>query len=261
MAREDFEDYDILNRLARWIMILLVSMFGLMIVVFSMQRFGQLRVALSYGLPFVLAFGLVLSVTLLRRSQGDLPIGLLFGGTAFAFGGIALDMAATILKTPTLERESNPIARALLDSGHSVRFVCAYAVVAQSLFGAVICTLWAAFLKQRRVILRSAWASRPPSALAFIKAATGGADLTWRQWIFPIKASEMPRAYFAVWVAAVVLLASCSYRWLLGLAWFSVLPFSYAPIIGVAFVVAGTVGYFAWLWSGYVAGPDGVGSV
>ncbi len=52
-----------------------------------------------------------------------------------------MDGIATLLKTPSLTRESNSIARALLDSGHSVDFVVSYGLIAQVAFITLICVL------------------------------------------------------------------------------------------------------------------------
>ena len=85
------------------------------------------------------------------------------------------------------------------------------------------------------------------SFLRFLKAATGGAHLSWRQWIIPLKMSELPRAYPLLWALVVVLVAGMTDRWFLGLKWFDLvssgrwLCFCAAEVIGL-----GT--YFSWLW-------------
>ncbi len=83
--------------------------------------------------------------------------------------------------------------------------------------------------------------------MRFLKAATGGAHLTWRQWIIPLKMSELPRAYPLCWVMVVVLVAGQVDRWYLGLQWFNLVSSIRFVVFGVALFV-GLVAYFFWLW-------------
>ena len=74
----------------------------------------------------------------------DVPRALFLAGLAFAAGGAALDVVATVLHTPDLSLEENPVARALLDGGHSLSFVYGYAFVCQALLVALLAVVWAA---------------------------------------------------------------------------------------------------------------------
>ena len=128
----------------------------------------------------------------------------------FIVGGAAFDIAATLHHTPDLQQEANPIARALLDSGYSLPVVYGLAIVCQGLYISLICATWVALLKHRSFLVRSLGEAQSP--LAFLKAATGGAGLTWRQWFFPMRLSEFPDTHYVMWVLAVTLFASGAER-------------------------------------------------
>ncbi len=72
------------------------------------------------------------------------------------------------------------------------------------------------------------------SPLAFLKAATGGADLTCAQWLLPLRRSEFPDTTYAVWVVAVVLLAGGVDRWYLGLEWYGLISGLRFQVLGCA---------------------------
>lgn len=154
-------------------------------------------------------------------------------------------MAATVHHSPDLGQESNPIARALLDAGHPLSLVYGFAIVCQGLYVALACALWWALLKHRTILLTSLRELRSP--WAFLKAATGGGDLTWRQWLLPMRLSELPDSRSAVWVVAVMLLGSGAERWYLGLEWYGFFPGWRVSVAGGSIVLALGL-YLAWLW-------------
>jgi len=86
--------------------------------------------------------------------------------------------------------------------------------------------------------------------MRFLKSATGGDHLTWRQWIIPFNMSELPRAYHLLWVMVVILVAGMIerwYRWYLGLEWFGLVSSARWTWVGVGMTV-GLAAYFVWLW-------------
>lgn len=154
-------------------------------------------------------------------------------------------MVATVIHSAQLRDESNPLARGLLDSGHSLAFVYGYGILSQSLLLALVVTLWFALLRHRNILAASLRGHS--SFMRFMKAATGGAHLTWRQWIIPLKMSELPCAYQLFWVVAVTLVAGVSDRWYCGLEWFNVVSSIRWIVLGTALII-GYVVYFRWLW-------------
>jgi hypothetical protein len=199
-----------------------------------------------YALPLGLLFALICAARMASLGGSDVPAAPFVIGMIFLIGGPAFDMSATIIHTPDLSREGNPLARALLDSGHSVAFVSYYGLAAQALYAATLCALWLGLLKHRSDLAASLCDQR--SVLRFLKAATGGAELTWRQWIFPLRASELPSAYHAYWLLAATILTTIIDRWYLGFEWFGLVP-RIRWIVDAISITAGLVFYFGWLWA------------
>ncbi len=91
--------------------------------------------------------------------------------------------------------------------------------------------------------------------MAFLKAATGGSGLTWRQWLLPMRLSELTDSSYVVWIVAVVLFAGGVDRWYLGLEWYGLVAGSHL-LVGVCSILGGFCIYLAWLWwASRVTGP------
>ena len=208
--------------------------------------FEVLRIILAYVLPLILLGGIALVVPIYLQGRSDLPRVPLFSGFIFSIGGVALDAGATILNTPTLTQEANVIARALLDSGHSIGFVYAYGIVSQILYLILVCGLWATFLRHRMTLLGSVIDALPKSGLEFLKAAVGGAHLSWRQYFFPLKFSELPKSYHLVMLVAVTLTGCMLFSWYLGLTWMGVLRASHIAALIVCILLS-LICYIGWL--------------
>jgi hypothetical protein len=189
-------------------------------------------------------------VLLYLQGRNPLPKIPLISGWLFSVGGVVLDAGATIINTPTLAQESNVIARALLDSGHSIGFVYLYGTVSQAFYLILVCGLWATFLRHRLTLLASAMSTNPKSGLEFIKAATGGAHLSWRQYCLPLKLSELPKSYHLVLLIAVTLTGSMTFNWYLGLSWMGVIPVFHTVAIIICITLSVTI-YAIWLWFQY----------
>lgn len=94
-----------------------------------------------------------------------------------------------------------------------------------------------------------------PAALArFVKAATGGGSLSWRQWIVPLRFSELPSWSHVVWVLVPVVLGGAAYRWYLALQWYGLVPASPDDVVGLLLILLACVGYPVWLYREYVRG-------
>lgn len=212
--------------------------------------FDALRIALAYVLPLIFLGGVVLVVMLYLQGKDSLPKVALICGWLFSVGGAALDAGATIIYTPTLARETNVIARTLLDSGHSIGFVYAYGIVSQAFYLILVCGLWATFLRHRLTLIDSAMSTNPKSGLEFIKAATGGAHLSWRQYFLPLKLSELPNSYHLTLLIAATLTGSMTFNWYLGLSWMGVIPVSHALAVIICIMLSVTI-YAIWLWFQY----------
>ena len=119
----------------------------LVLLVFFTPYFEGFRLVLAYALPLVFLAGIVLAARIFLQGRDEIPQGALIGVWIFSIAGVALDAGVTIAKTPTLAQEANVIARFLLDTGHTVGFVCVYGILSQSLYLVLVCGLWAAFLR------------------------------------------------------------------------------------------------------------------
>ncbi len=211
----------------------------------------RLHLYTAYSLP---ALGLIVLILLDRLvSQGDtgLPRMVSWCGVIFIVGGAIFDIAVTVAHSPNLEQEGNPYIRVLLDSQHSLVFVYTHALVTQSLYITLFCGLWFGFLKHRQTIASTIAAASPGTWIDFVKAATGGAHLTMRQWLLPLKPSEVPLLYHYVWLIAIPVVFGISlFRWYAALEWLGVVE--PALVTRIAVVLHGTVSalvlYFVTMW-------------
>ncbi len=113
------------------------------------------------------------------------------------------------------------------------------------MFLSLLCALWIGLLRHRWFLAASIQGVRSP--LRFLKAATGGGALTWRQWLLPLGLSDLPTGYHVLWALAVVMLAGTVDRWYLGLRWFELVP--YAPgLLALVAIAIGLLTYLIWLW-------------
>ena len=233
------------NKQAKLLVILLLVFTVCFLPLFYLRREWAVAITAAYTLPVLLIAGLLLAVRIARAGTAIAPLSILIPGLVFIIGGAAFDMAATVVHTPDLSLEQNPIARTLLDSGHGVSFVYVYALLCQSLYVGFIAVLWSGLLRHRANLRDSVGGCR--TFLEFAKAASGGSRLSWRQWILPMRLSELPRAYHLLWMTVVILVAMSAYRWYLGLEWFGI-HYGARVWISTIAAVAGLVVYFGWLW-------------
>jgi len=230
---------------------ILFSIVSFLVLAFFFTGYdGMLGIVFAYILPLTFLFAIVLVVLLYLQGRSTLPKIPLMAGLLFSIGGVMLDAVATVINTPNLEEEANVIARMLLESGHSVGFVYVYGAVSQTLYLILVCGLWVTFLRHRDTLITSAMSTLPKTRLEFVKAATGGAHLSWRQYFLPLKVSELPRSYHLMLFLAVTLTGCMLFNWYLGLSWFDVLPTSHTIAIIICIIFSVMI-YTAWLWFQY----------
>jgi hypothetical protein len=212
------------------------------------------RLATAYLQP---AFSLVLLILLNRFArQGKVtpPRLLTACGLALIVGGAMFDIAVTVIHSPGLENEANPYVRALLDSGHSLEVVYAHGVVTQGLYVALFCAVWIGFLRHQGILLETIRLAAPAGWLDFVKAVTGGGHLTMRQWLLPLRASEVPLAYHGLWLTGVAVVFGITlFRYYAALEWLGY--FEPAIVARVVVVLGGVslaiVGYVVGLAFAY----------
>jgi hypothetical protein len=212
---------------------------------------SRLRLLTTYLLPvFAAAVLFALWRLGLEGTSRARPAALLAGGS-FLVAAACCDLFVTIRSDPFLNLEGNPYIRALLDtSSHPYWLVYALVVLTQALFVSTFVAAWWAFLRHQGVIAESVRAAAPRSWPQFLKAATGGGGLTYRQWLFPLRPREIPNPYHSVWPAALAVSFGVSLLrfWLAG-EWLHLVP-ARAWLRGAVLMVGvgGTmVAYFAWL--------------
>src|SRR5262249_10041171 len=204
------------------------------------------HVVAAYLLPLPNLALLLCALRLCRLGPAPLPRTAFVAGVVLMLGGICFDVIATGIHTPDLAQEGNPIARALLDSRHSVSFLYVYGLGMQGVLGGTMCALWAAYLRHHGTWLETVRRRRPRSPGQFLAAAAGvGANPG------PVR-SRLPAAYHLTWLVVPVVLGEGAYRWYLGLAWFDVLPqLSSYEMIEVGGMVLTMVGSWFWLAMAY----------
>lgn len=214
---------------------------------------GQMRWRLltAYLLP---AFGLttiLLMWRLLRQAEPAEPGRVGWLGLAFLAGGAIFDVGVTLVCSPDLVFEGNPYVRILLDTQHSLPFVYLHLLITQAGFVTLFCCVWLAFLRHQQILQGSIIDARPRGWAEFLKAATGGAHLNWRQWLLPVRPSEVPFFYHSMWLTTVsVVFGITVFRWYAGLEWLTMPD----PSLPLRFTVAASglalalICYLGGLW-------------
>ncbi len=242
--------------------LLLLLLLSVITLPYQLGAAPRWQVLIAYSLPFPVVLLGVFVLILLRKCPPAKTTPAMLVSVAFILGGIAFDITATIIHSPDLAEESNPVARPLLDSGHSLTFVYAYGVLMQLLVALSMCILWIAFMRHRWIVADTSYQHGQQSFLHFFKAATGGSRLSWRQWLLPLSYADLPSCYYVVWALAPLVLGAAAYRWFLGLAWFGIVPHVSRLIVGMPLIVLSFLGYVGWLYVVYkqhrrsVAGTD-----
>lgn len=176
----------------------------------------------------------------------QMAVGLVFLATA-----AVLDLVVTVRSDPYLTLEANPYIRVLLDeTTHSYAFVFAHVAITQILFVAIFGACWWAFLRHRELILEGVIDPAPTSWLEFLKAATGGKRLTYRQWLLPLRPQEIPDPYYSVWpVALAASFGTSLFRYWAASEWLLLVPAG--TTLRIAVLATGVGGvvftYYAWL--------------
>jgi hypothetical protein len=204
------------------------------------------------GMLFIIGIGILLgSIGILKAGREQVAVRWLIAGWAFIIGGVTFDIAATLIHTPDLANEMNPIARLLLDSNYSLAFVYAYSALMQTIIVVDLCILWAVFLRHRRSWMEESFCRDGRSFGRFIKTATGGGQLTWRQWLLPCSPRELPRGYEICLIVIPLLMVGTVARWYYGFQWFGILPWMSNLALFVILAVIALAVLAGWLYWEY----------
>jgi len=206
----------------------------------------RLQILSAYFAP--LAGGLFIGylICIMRQGTGwDCP-GQFWGGCLFIAGAAVLDVSVTFYFSPDLVDEGNPVVRTLLDSGHELPWVMAYMLLTTLAVIGTFCTFWGAFLAHRPFLLRTIHEARPPHWIDFLKAATGGARLSLRQWLFPCRWSELPRLYHGIWMVGIAIVFGITlFRYYVSLEWLGLFePVLHFRLIALASSVTVSLAFY-----------------
>jgi hypothetical protein len=218
-----------------------LTILGILAALLPQLEAGVVPICLSMVPLFAVA--LLAAAPLAAAGEEDAPVGPLLAGWAVILGGAACDIYATVSHSPDLAQEANPVIRGLLDNGLSLELVYLFAAISQVLFVGLTMVLWRGLLKHRHTLV----ATMPPhgSLLAYLKAGTGGRELSYRQWLCPLTFSELPWAYHFAWWIGVSFVAASAYRFYLALEWYRVVP---VYPLWVRFIAPAVVFFLACRW-------------
>jgi hypothetical protein len=237
------------SREAKAFVIVLVAAIFAPVFVFVLHGPRPIVLAAVYVLVVGLGLFAAFAFRLMIAGTAPVPGNICTAGAAFIAGGAGFDIFATILHSPDLRAETNPYARFLLDSGHSVPFVFVYGAVCQSLLAIGSILLWRGLLSHRATIIDSI-RDYSQSFPEFMKAILGGAKLTWKQWIIPwhrYRGDRSEKYFYYPWPIAAILVGGAVQRWYLGLEWFGFAPGN-RVVVGISSTVLGLAVYFSWAW-------------
>lgn len=207
------------------------------------------RIPLVFLLPVFCIYCIGLAMIMVRKAVPPLPRLPLIIGLLVTVGGLAFQGFVAVIKEARV-REINLISRSLLDSGYSENFIAIYGIITDIAFVVLICAMWAAFLKHKDTIIALAKNNNDKSWLGFFKAAMGGAHLSWRQFILPLKMNELPKSYYLVWILAFYLFWTSLSLWYPGLHRLGLV--SLPPYLVLSILIfAPFISYLLWLWLEY----------
>jgi hypothetical protein len=108
--------------------ILIVLAFGIYpsAFIFLVPAARPAALASAYVLVVAVACFTAIAFRMMMAGTARIPINAFIAGAGFIAGGAGFDILATLVHSRDLRNETNPVARFLLDSGHSIEFVLIY---------------------------------------------------------------------------------------------------------------------------------------
>ena len=215
---------------------------------------SRFHVISAYLEPVLGAFFAGMLVRIARQGGQKISRRRFWIGCALIAGAAISDLGVTFYFSPDLKDEGNPVVRALLDSGHSLPWVAAHMLLTTLMVVGTFCAFWGAFLAHLAYLLETIREAQPANWVSFLKASTGGAHLTTRQWIFPCRTCELPRLYHGIWMVGIAIVFGITlFRYYVSLEWLGVFEPALLPRCIALFAgVTGTIIlYFACLFRDY----------
>ena len=166
-----------------------------------------------------------------------MPLNLFLIGTALVTGGAIVDMGATIICCPGLEREGNPLILMLISEKVPLTIIYAAMALMNLIEGAIQLVLFACFLKSYPILVKSI---PYKNILVTLKWLLGLSNIqNWKE-IFMIRKSDF---FFGVSSFAFLWVTQSFYRFYMALMWFEKVPYSFQVvpwgIVGVSILGLG----------------------
>lgn len=201
------------------------------------------------GFTLLLEAALAVSALLLmRHGQKNNLRQLAWGGAFVIAAGIWSDVLATVVNTPDMAREGNPIIIFLRESGFSLWLQYLTGFTAQFLLTVISCALWVAFIRHVPLYKALLLAMHPQSLIEFMWAALGG-----RTYFSKIEKIKISRSYRLMWWLVLPLIMPFG-RFSAALEWMKVIPHASFLIPLIVLLQSGfsLVLLFGWLFYTYL---------
>ncbi len=196
---------------------------------------------LSIFSAFVIGgFTLYHAIRLYKAMPGHLPLFGLFTGIIFVLGGSIFDMTTTIICSPDLSEEGNPLLVALLNHNFPLYFIYLFTLFYQMLKVSINLYLWSAFLKGYPMILNSI-----PYKNFFITIQwlIGAGKMNFSDFLL----SKNIQFEFLVPCLCFIIFSSNFIHWYAGLEWLKIIPYGPDTIILAFWIILFSVLILAWM--------------
>lgn len=185
---------------------------------------------------FATAFMLILtSIKVLQNSNGHINNRLLWGGCFIILGGVFFDVINTIIGSPDLSLESNPIVLYMSRNRLSLNSIYLLGFLGQVTLITMATLLWAVFLKNFNFLVEHLKGS---SGRILFYEIIGGKETTLFKLII-----GKTNPFNVIMFCIPLFISIFIYRWYLGLEWLGLVPIS-RIIAPTVIICAAAVGYF-----------------
>jgi len=233
-------------RLGVWMLLIVGVGLGLMLVLVT-DVLPRANLPIVYlVIPLSTVFW-VLAVRLVRWGPDRPGTAALVIGWVVLVGVVAMDVGATLVKTPKLVFEGNPMIRLLIDHGPGLSWGRTFLITIGAMSAGIHCTLWLALLRHRKVWLASSLRGGKSFGAVVVKAATGLPPARFRRLAGHLTRTEVRRAlYHMIWVLALVRFGAQLHRGFVGLRWLRLVPAVPPPVLVPTFAVL-TLSVAVWI--------------
>lgn len=163
-------------------------------------------------------FVLFFTIKIFNSLPGKMNTLALIGGLFLIIGGTIFDIANTVIYSPDLELEANPIIQFFIQYNFSLKKIYFFAFIYQVCNTLLTSFLWASFLKAYPTIIKSLPKKNIWKTTVFIFAGPKATS-------FDFIVGKVDPFYFITSITPV-LTALSLYRWYLGLEWLELVPIS-----------------------------------